>query len=49
VRIKYVDLRPPHGDASNYSTSALANLIALAGTFHSMDHPGQEGFEYSKG
>jgi len=33
VRIKYADLRPPRGDASNCSTSALANLIALAGTF----------------
>ena len=33
VRIKYGNLRPPRCDASNCSTSALANSIALAGTF----------------
>jgi len=43
VRIKYGDLRLPCGDASNCSTSALANSIALARTF-SFNGPSRSGW-----
>ena len=43
MRIKYGGLRPRDGSSDCFTRSASAKLIALAGTFHLVDHPDQPG------